>query len=83
MLTLSGLSISDHRPLNPTHSPYDIVYILEPHNGMRVHVVLSILLYDSRLTTSDECESSRNCQEVMTFMVGVKMAGTVGAKCCA
>ena len=49
MLTLSGLSISDHRPLNPTHSPYDIVYILEPHNGMRVHVVLSILLYDSRL----------------------------------
>ena len=55
MLTLSGLSISDHRPLNPTHSPYDIVYILEPHNGMRVHVVLSILLYDTRLRNLYQC----------------------------
>ena len=37
----------------------------------------------SGISTSAECESSRNCQEVVTFMVGVQMAGTVEVKCCA
>ena len=37
----------------------------------------------SEFSTSAECRCSRNCQEVITFVVGVQRAGTVGAKCCA